>query len=233
LGASLFVEQYGVSATEAPSTPAQELSSLLEPPRFFTRTDVLGRPSAVPASPGVYAWYFDQPPPGVPLTGCHFTNDQVLLYVGISPKAPSLIGGPPSRQTLRSRLRYHYKGNAAGSTLRLTLGCLLTEALGIQLRRVGSGERLTFGPGEAAISAWMEQHARVCWTTTNKPWLLETQLIRQISLPLNLDQNTNSQFRADLSAIRAARRSVARKLPILPSERSKPRPVAARESVQT
>lgn len=32
---------------------------------------------------------------------------------------------------------------ACGSTLRLTLGCLLAEQLGIQLRRVGSGARVT------------------------------------------------------------------------------------------
>ncbi|MEU1194017.1 GIY-YIG nuclease family protein [Streptomyces sp. NPDC005859] len=42
-----------------------------------------------------------------------------------------------STQNLRKRVRYHYRGNAAGSTLRLTLGCLL----GLDLRRVGSGKR--------------------------------------------------------------------------------------------
>jgi hypothetical protein len=46
-----------------------------------------------------------------------------------------------SRQNLRKRLRYHYRGNAYGSTLRLTLGALLNEQLIIQLRRVGSGSR--------------------------------------------------------------------------------------------
>jgi hypothetical protein len=50
---------------------------------------------------------------------------------------------PPSRQQLRSRLRRHSAGNAAGSTLRLTLDCLLASQLGVQLRRVGSG------PGQA------------------------------------------------------------------------------------
>ncbi|MET8121086.1 GIY-YIG nuclease family protein [Micromonospora sp. NPDC005189] len=69
----------------------------------------------------------------------------VLLYVDISPKAPPGNGRPPSRQTIRGRIRYHYRGNAAGSTLRLTLGSLLAGELGIGLRRVGSGNRLTFG----------------------------------------------------------------------------------------
>ncbi|MFF3911407.1 GIY-YIG nuclease family protein [Streptomyces sp. NPDC001848] len=54
-----------------------------------------------------------------------------------------------STQNLRKRVRYHYRGNAAGSTLRLTLCCLL----GLELRRVGSGNRLTFGKsGEASLS---------------------------------------------------------------------------------
>jgi GIY-YIG catalytic domain-containing protein len=34
-----------------------------------------------------------------------------LLYVGISPKRPRAVGSL-SRQTLRSRLRYHFQGNA-------------------------------------------------------------------------------------------------------------------------
>ncbi|MEU8575440.1 GIY-YIG nuclease family protein [Streptomyces asoensis] len=39
-------------------------------------------------------------------------------------------GEPDRRQNLRKRVRYHYRGNAAGSTLRFTLGCLL----GLELR---------------------------------------------------------------------------------------------------
>ena len=56
-------------------------------------------------------------------------------------------GDLSSQQTLRQRLRTHYAGNAEGSTLRKTLGCLLAEELGIQLRRVGSGNRKTFVGG--------------------------------------------------------------------------------------
>ncbi|WP_420481527.1 GIY-YIG nuclease family protein [Actinopolymorpha pittospori] len=36
-----------------------------------------------------------------------------------------------SSQNLRTRVCYHFRGNAEGSTLRLTLGCLL----GLELRR--------------------------------------------------------------------------------------------------
>jgi len=74
----------------------------------------------------------------------------VLLYVGITPGPPSATG-KTSRQTLRSRLRYHFRGNAEGSTLRLSVGCLLSESLRIELRRVGSGLRMTFGLGERVL----------------------------------------------------------------------------------
>jgi hypothetical protein len=139
-----------------------------------------------------------------------------LLYVGIAPKRPPASGAQPSQQTLRSRVRYHYTGNAEGSTLRLTLGCLLADRLGIALRRVGSGKRLTFSIGEAALSAWMGDNAFVCWTEHSRPWELEERLIRTISLPLNLDQNANHPFHATLAAIRAEAKARARALPVLP-----------------
>lgn len=116
---------------------------LLGPSRLWTRAEVLERPTPVPAAPGVYARYFDAVPRGVPVESCHVVDDAVLLYVGISPKRPSLRGLPTSRKSLRTRVKYHFRGNAAGSTLRLTLGSLLADELGISLRRVGSaGTRL-------------------------------------------------------------------------------------------
>ncbi|MFE9288447.1 GIY-YIG nuclease family protein [Streptomyces olivaceus] len=116
-----------------------------------------------------------------------------------------------STQNLRKRVRYHYRGNAAGSTLRLTLGCLL----GLELRRVGSGKRMTFGrAGEATLSQWMADNAQVCWIKWSEPWDLESQLISQLDLPLNLDQNRHNAFHSRLKEIRAQARNRARKLPI-------------------
>jgi hypothetical protein len=97
----------------------------------------------VPRSPGVYAWYFDVPPPLIDIKACHRIEGRALLYVGISPRAPSRNGLHPNRSTLRKRIQTHYGGNAEGSTLRRTLGCLLGSRLHIRLRRVGSLERLT------------------------------------------------------------------------------------------
>ena len=175
---------------------------------------VLARPSPVPAAPGIYAWFFRNVPPRVPVDGCLIRDGMPLLYIGISPKAPPTNGTPVSRQTLRSRVRYHYRGNAEGSTLRLTLGCLLGDVLGIELRRVGSGKRMTFGTGEADLSAWMAANTLVCWMEHPRPWEAEDALIRSVSLLLNLRGNRHHPFHAQMTAIRATAKQRARLLPV-------------------
>ncbi|WP_199521522.1 hypothetical protein [Jiangella anatolica] len=46
----------------------------------------------MPRQAGVYAWYFDEAPPGVPVEGCHALASEALLYVGISPSRPESKG---------------------------------------------------------------------------------------------------------------------------------------------
>jgi hypothetical protein len=100
-----------------------------------------------------------------------------LLYVGIAPKEAKGQIVKPSVRTLRQRLRDHFNGNAEGSTLRLTLGCLLSETLNIKLRRVGSGRRHTFtNPGEIILDTWMMRHARVAWAAVDEPWIVEEEI---------------------------------------------------------
>jgi hypothetical protein len=193
------------------------LAELVRPERLWSRAEILQRPCPLPARPGLYGWYFKQLPHPIDTSRCATHGDLTLLYVGIAPKAPPGNGRPPSRQTLRSRIRYHYRGNAAGSTLRLTLGCLLAERLGIELRRVGSGNRLTFAAGERRLSDWMAGNAFVTWAETDQPWLLEGQLIGVLDVPLNLDQNRQHPFHQRLARLRAEARVRARVLPIAAS----------------
>lgn len=194
--------------------PAQ-LQPLLEPSRLYSRAEILASPSPVPAEPGLYAWYFRRLPGPVTAEHCITRDGLHLLYAGISPKAPPANGAKPSSQTIRSRLRYHMRGNAFGSTLRLTLGCLLADELGIQLRRVGSGTRLTFADGEHTLSDWLHQNALVCWVTTPEPWVVEEEMIRTVPLPLNLDQNAAHPFHATLSRLRSEAKRRARELPVV------------------
>ncbi|MGP4115364.1 GIY-YIG nuclease family protein [Streptomyces sp. 4N509B] len=176
-------------------------AGLLRPERVWSAGEVMGSPGPVPAVAGVYGWRFTV----APFEGLGVGK---LLYVGIAPRR---MANRSSKQTLRSRMRYHFRGNAEGSTLRLTLGCLI----GLELRRVGSGGRMTFGrQGEAELSDWMAEHARVCWVEHPEPWTLESDLIAELDLPLNLDQNRHNAFHARLRAMRAAARQRARELPI-------------------
>lgn len=190
---------------------------LFEPARFYTGDEVTARPSAVPASPGVYAWYFSDVPPMIDGSGCHRWQERVLLYVGISPKAPPLNGRAPSRSTLRRRLRTHYAGNAEGSTLRRTLGCLLSSRLGIELRRVGGGNRYTFtNPGEQVLDRWMRQHAFVTWIQVEHPHSVEREILASgIRLPLNIDGNPCRGDVVALSQVRLNARTQADQLAIV------------------
>src|SRR4029434_4988939 len=100
---------------------------LLNPSKLWLRSEVLVRDCPVPRVSGVYAWYFKEPPPGVPTTGCRRALGATLLYIVICARRAE------RKETLRSCIRYHFRGNAYGSTLRLTFGCLLTGTLGIGL----------------------------------------------------------------------------------------------------
>ena len=187
---------------------------LTKPERLFSRDELLNHPTCpVPRASGVYAWFFRSVLPGVPLDGCIDHRGMHLLYVGISPDKQ---GKPGSLQTLWNRLRYHYTGNAEGSTLRRTLGILLAPESGFPLRRVGSGKRMTFtNAGERWLDAWMLENAFVTWLEHDEPWLLEDELLCTVSLPLNLKGNRHHPFATQLSGLRRRANADARELPIL------------------
>ena len=106
---------------------AMPIDGLLKPERLWTRDEVVGSPpSPVPKTAGVYAWYIGQVPGAIDISRCHIYDGMPMLYVGIAPKKP-YADGRRSKTTLHQRVRYHYTGNAEGSTLRLTLGCLLSD----------------------------------------------------------------------------------------------------------
>jgi len=167
---------------------------------------VLKHPSPVPRTSGLYGWFFRKVPHGVPVNDCVLRDGLTLLYVGI---APSRSG---SKATLRSRIRQHYRSNASGSTLRLTLGCLLGDQLQIRLRPVGTRNRLTFGPeGEKKLSDWMAANALVCWVEHPRPWDLESEVIAALRSPLNVEANAAHPFCATLAALRREIKKKARK----------------------
>ncbi|EPC4020287.1 GIY-YIG nuclease family protein [Enterobacter kobei] len=181
------------------------------PDKTYSRTEVMSKPSPVPPVNGVYFWWFKEIPPGVPTEGCITSDGYTLLYVGISPDHRGKLN---SRSNLRKRIKTHYSGNAAGSTLRRTLGVLLSQESSFPLRRVGSGSRMTFThPGEQWLDAWMEKNAKVHWIPVEAPWELEDTLIASISLPLNIKGNAHD-FRMTLSGMRSQAAAEARLMEI-------------------
>lgn len=181
------------------------------PERTYSRTEVMSKPTPVPAVNGVYFWWFKEIPQGVPAEGCITCDGYTLLYVGIS---PDRRGKPNSRSNLRKRIKTHYSGNAAGSTLRRTLGVLLSGISCFPLRRVGSGSRMTFThPGEQWLDAWMEKNAKVHWIPVEAPWELEDMLIASIPLPLNIQGNAHD-FKITLSGMRSQAAAEARLMEI-------------------
>ena len=188
---------------------------LIYPARVWSRNEVLSKPCPITKSPGVYAWFFKEIPPYIRTDGCIKFENLFLLYIGISPSFPPRNGKPPSNQTIYGRIRNHYSGNAEGSTLRLTLGCLLSEKLNIELRRVGSDERMTFWEDEKTLSEWMGENAFVTWIYQEKPWILEEELISRLFFPLNLQMNKHNINYPIISSIRSKAKVNARKLPIV------------------
>jgi hypothetical protein len=189
--------------------PAGVSMSFFKESPIFKREEILKEPDIIPSQRGVYAWFFRSIPPLVPASDCYVRDDLTLLYVGISPKNAA------SRQNLRKRICYHYKGNAEGSTLRLTLGTLLSAEHDFPLRRVGSGRRMTFTHlGEQWLDGWMAENAFVCWTEHNEPWQLEHQIFQTYSLPLNIQDNRHHPFYASLTAMRSEAKRLAKEMPL-------------------
>ena len=179
------------------------------PQKVWSRKEVLSKPNPVPLENGIYAWFFKSLQLQVPIKNCLSFDDKVLLYAGISPK------NDKSTQNLRKRIATHFRGNAEGSTLRLTLGSLLSKKSGYELRRVGSGKRKTFTHlGEQWLDEWMNDNAFVFWVEHKKPWLIEKELLRHFSLPLNIQDNDHHPFSKNLSNIRTKAKRMADQLPI-------------------
>ncbi|NHQ59945.1 hypothetical protein G9409_04975 [Chlorobium sp. BLA1] len=182
------------------------------PQRLFSRAEVLSNPSPVAKTHGVYALFFKEIPPGVPVDGCLTHEGLTLLYIGSSPDKK---GEKYATQTIQQRVRYHFNGNADGSTLRRSLGILLAKKSGFPLRMVGNGKKMTLTKkGEEWLDRWMEENTFAAWVENDKPWDLEHQLFHAIPLPLNIQGNKHHPFAAELTRLRAEAVTNAKYAPV-------------------
>ena len=193
------------------------ISNLLHPKKLYSREDILKSPNPVPSQNGIYAWYFKSTP-NIDIfkkyyqietnTKASFLKDSFkfkdyqLLYIGISPKDIK------SKNNIRNRIRGHMNGNSYGSTLRLSLGCLLSNELNITLNKYGSS--IHFGEGEEKLSKWINHNAFVTFQTCEEPWNVEDEAIRTLLLPLNIRDNDKSVFKKPLETIRKNAKRMAR-----------------------
>ena len=184
---------------------SEKFKQILYPDKFWNSEELLSFDSPLPEKPGVYAWYFSSYPSAIPIHKVYYYQDLPLLYIGVAPSRPD------SKSNLKKRIRQHLRSNAYGSTLRLTLGCLL----GLELRRV-STTRMTFTKsGEQWLSEWLSKNAFVVWQQGDNPWYLEKQILTALSLPLNLRGNEAHSFYPILTELRQQAKRRAQDLPII------------------
>jgi GIY-YIG catalytic domain-containing protein len=79
----------------------------------------------------------------------------------------------------------------------------------------GDDRTLTPGTTAARRAVGVGASAFVYWMEMSQPWLVESQLIASVCLPLNLDQNRGHAFHATLSSLRSAAKQRANELPAL------------------
>jgi hypothetical protein len=167
--------------------------------RLVSVREILEDRSVVLDSPGIYAWCFDESPvPPEFCEGCVVREGRLLLYIGIA-----------DDQSLPERICDKHLVSANVSTLRLSLGCLLREKLGLELRCT-SGDNYNWGAGEAKLTEWMADHAFVAWCPHGDPHTLEQGAIARYRPPLNINGNKHHPFCEHLRALRGRCKAEAR-----------------------
>lgn len=182
----------------------EKLKSHFENPYpFLSRSSALKtKPFPVPYEDGIYGLYFQDYPEIIHDEGAIEYQGYKLLYMGISPSRP---GG---KQKLDGRLKKHLKNDASRSTFRTSIGCLLSDQLGIKLQTYKN--RISFGEGETKLNKWLDENLRFTWYGIKSPWLYEEALLKEIEVPLNLEGNQHHSFHPILTQIRKEYRERAK-----------------------
>ncbi|MBM3503591.1 MAG: hypothetical protein FJX65_06920 [Alphaproteobacteria bacterium] len=138
------------------------------------------------------------------------------MYLGVAGRAAAPADEGRGEGTLWHQTQVDLHGDAGESALRLALGCLMADQLGITLRRAGSGQRLTFTrDGERRLSEWIARHGRVGWMSHPDPQTIAPDIRRRLSLPLNLDGNSGDNVNAPIRSIVANAQANARAMPVV------------------
>jgi hypothetical protein len=180
--------------TGSGSTDARGLTeALTDSTRAQSPAEFLERNGVGLRSPGLYSWWVDEQG-AVELTlGLGFEVSDGLLYAGLAGATRSR-SGLKSKNTLWGRIRgMHLGGRHEFSTFRLILGSILASTRG------------QLAIDEDKLTAWMHQHLRVVaipFKDGDTLGELESDVLRALDPPMNLDKVTKNPLRARLSELR-------------------------------
>jgi len=146
------------------------------------------------AGPGLYSWWTDADGAADLSRGLGYPIAPGLIYAGLA-GATRTRSGRASKNSLWARLtKMHLGDRHEFSTLRKTLGAILQAAWGV-------GEF-----DETRLTSWMREHLRVVAVPVPDPDLLdamETEVLRQLDPPLNLQKLPRTPLRQRISALRS------------------------------
>lgn len=203
---SIYQQKVTPAQTPVPSeinrvpVPIKEESVSTDRLQFGKFDPLSSSPSILPDSPGIYLLCLRngskfpevEEKPFIPKV-----NNFDLLYIGIS------------NLSIRSRdYRQHFSGNAGGSTLRKSLGCLFGYKQIPRDKNEDSNKTKFSYEDESNLSVWMKNNLLLFYTALDNPDAIETELIRQYDPPLNLSKASsiqNQPFRSYLSKLRSQR----------------------------
>jgi len=161
--------------------------------------------SQVPAAPGLYSWWVDEPGARELTLGLGHQVDAGLIYAGQA-GATRWPSGQRSSNTLRGRLiGMHRDGSVNFSTFRRTL------AAGLNLASAGRAD-------EGALTEWMLLHLAVAWRSTEDAdglAAVEHDVLTLLDPVFNLRGMHGSDVRLELKRRRSKRGVLA--APALPA----------------
>ena len=147
--------------------------------------------------PGLYAMWVDADGAADLSAGLGLRIGEGLIYAGQA-------GAGGSAATLRSRIgSNHIRGNVYGSTFRWTLAAILEHEIGL----TSTGRRRMDSASELLLTTWIAKHLAIAAVPLSDRLALlaqETDVLRLLDPPLNIQGMPPSEHRTRLSALRSS-----------------------------
>lgn len=181
--------------------PAPDVANLVErlgnDANAQTPAEFLSHGGAGLKAPGLYSWWIDPQGAADLEAGLGQPVAPGLLYAGLAGATRSR-SGRRSSNTLWGRIRtMHLGGRHEFSTFRLSLGSILANA------------REEIEIDEDRLTSWMHEHLRVVAVPVEDADALnglESQVLRELDPPLNLDKVEKNPLRQRLTELRRPHR---------------------------